>query len=457
LLRGAGAANPFTRVLAYYLVPCRVFFVAFAVSSFATCACYIPRHVNRTRLYPRTALALLTALNLLNYIDRSVLNAVQPLVQSELHVNDAQIGRLTTVFLIFYTISAPIMGPLADRYSRRLIIALGAFAWSGFTLLTAITHTYSGLLIRHTLVGIGEASFVTISPTLVADLFPESKRGRVLGVFYLAIPVGTALGYVLGGSLGTRFGWRTPFLLAGAPGFLLATLVLFLPEPERGRFDTLKETAERSRVWGLARNPAFVTATLGMAMMTYALGGLQVWMPTFLSRMRGYTLDQANLWFGVIILFDGLVASLAGGWLGDVLLRRTRSAYYLVSAVSMGLGIPVMIVALFNRGPAMVPGIAVAGFLLLLNTAPLNAAIINSVGAHIRATAIAVNLFVIHFLGDALSPWIIGKVSDRSSLEAGFISTVVATALSSAILFYGMKFAPPVGAGIDEHSRATES
>jgi MFS transporter, Spinster family, sphingosine-1-phosphate transporter len=443
--------------LAYYLVPCRVFFVAFAVSSFATCACYIPRHVNRTRLYPRTALALLTALNLLNYIDRSVLNAVQPLVQSEFHVNDAQIGRLTTVFLIFYTISAPIMGPLADRYSRRLIIALGAFAWSGFTLLTAITHTYSGLLIRHTLVGIGEASFVTISPTLVGDLFPESKRGRVLGVFYLAIPVGTALGYVLGGSLGTRFGWRTPFLLAGAPGFLLATLVLFLPEPERGRFDTLKETAERSRVWGLARNPAFVTATLGMAMMTYALGGLQVWMPTFLSRMRGYTLDQANLWFGVIILFDGLVASLAGGWLGDVLLRRTRSAYYLVSAVSMGLGIPVMIVALFNRGPAMVPGIAVAGFLLLLNTAPLNAAIINSVGAHIRATAIAVNLFVIHFLGDALSPWIIGKVSDRSSLEAGFISTVVATALSSAILFYGMKFAPPLGAGIDEHSRATES
>jgi MFS transporter, Spinster family, sphingosine-1-phosphate transporter len=431
--------------------------MAFLVSSFATCACYIPRLVNRTRLYPRTALALLTALNLLNYIDRSVLNAVQPLVQSEFHVSDAQIGRLTTVFLIFYTISAPVMGPLADRYSRRLIIAVGAFAWSGFTLLTAITHTYSGLLIRHTLVGIGEASFVTISPTFVADLFPESKRGRVLGVFYLAIPVGTALGYVLGGSLGTRFGWRMPFLLAGAPGFLLATLVLFLPEPERGRFDTLKETPERSRVWGLARNPAFVTATLGMAMMTYALGGLQVWMPTFLSRMRGYTLDHANLWFGVIILFDGLVASLAGGWLGDVLLRRTRSAYYLVSAVSMGLGIPVMIVALFNRGPAMVPGIAVAGFLLLLNTAPLNAAIINSVGAHIRATAIAVNLFVIHFLGDALSPWIIGKVSDRSSLEAGFISTVVATALSSAILFYGMKFAPPVGAGIDEHSRATES
>ena len=402
--------------------------------------------MSSTRLYPRTTLVILTALNLLNYIDRSVLNAVQPLIQSEFHVSDAEIGRLTTVFLIFYTLSAPIMGPLADRYSRRLIIALGAFAWSAVTMLTAVTYTYQALLVRHTLVGIGEASFVTISPTLVADLFPESKRGRVLGVFYLAIPVGFALGYLIGGYFGTHFGWRRPFYVAGAPGFLLGTVMLVLPEPERGQFDSLRATPERSKVAGLVRNPAFITATLGMAMMTFAQGGLLVWMPTFLSRMRGYTLGQANNLFGLIIAVDGTVAALAGGWLGDRLLARTKGAYYLVSAVSMGLGIPVMTVALFDRGPAMVPGIVVAAFLLLLNTAPLNAAIINSVGAHIRATAIAVNLFVIHFLGDAFSPWLIGRVSDRSSLETGFVSTVVATALSSAILFYGMRFAPPIAA-----------
>ena len=402
--------------------------------------------MSSTRLYPRTTLVILTALNLLNYIDRSVLNAVQPLIQSEFHVSDAEIGRLTTVFLIFYTLSAPVMGPLADRYSRRLIIALGAFAWSAVTMLTAVTYTYQALLVRHTLVGIGEASFVTISPTLVADLFPESKRGRVLGVFYLAIPVGFALGYLIGGYFGTHFGWRRPFYVAGAPGFLLGTVMLVLPEPERGQFDSLRATPERSKVAGLVRNPAFITATLGMAMMTFAQGGLLVWMPTFLSRMRGYTLGQANNLFGLIIAVDGTVAALAGGWLGDRLLARTKGAYYLVSAVSMGLGIPVMTVALFDRGPAMVPGIVVAAFLLLLNTAPLNAAIINSVGAHIRATAIAVNLFVIHFLGDAFSPWLIGRVSDRSSLETGFVSTVVATALSSAILFYGMRFAPPIAA-----------
>ena len=416
--------------------------------------------MSSTRLYPRTALVVLTALNLLNYIDRSVLNAVQPLIQGEFHINDAQAGRLTTVFLIFYTLAAPVMGPLADRYSRRLIIALGAFAWSAVTLMTAVSYSYNALLIRHTIVGIGEASFVTISPTFVADLFPESKRGRVLGIFYLAIPVGFALGYLIGGYFGTHYGWRTPFYIAGAPGFLLGAAMLFIPEPERGQFDSLPEVPEnvpplfswrfvmyfRRKVLGLMRNPAFLTATLGMAMMTFAQGGLLVWMPTFLSRMRGYTLGQANKLFGLIIAVDGTIAALAGGWLGDRLLRRTKGAYYLISAASMGLGIPVMVVALFDRGPAMVPGIVFAAFLLLLNTAPLNAAIINSVGAHIRATAIAVNLFVIHFLGDAFSPWLIGKVSDRSSLESGFVSTVVATALSSAILLYGMRFAPAVAA-----------
>jgi len=403
--------------------------------------------VTHPRLYPRTALLILTALNLLNYIDRSVLFAVQPLVQSEFHLNDAQIGRVTTLFFVFYTVAAPLMGPLADRYSRRMVIVLGAFAWSGVTLLTAVTHSYLALLIRHTLVGVGEASFVTVSPTFVVDLFPEQRRGRVLGVFYLAIPVGTALGYLIGGYFGTRFGWRAPFYIAGAPGFLLAFIMMFIPEPKRGQFDSLRDTPERATVLGLARNPAFWTATLGMAAMTFSLGGLQVWMPTFLSRVRGYSLDSANKIFGAIIAFDGIIASLAGGWLGDRLLKRKKSAYYLVSAVSLAMGVPAMMMALFTSGSAMLPALLVAAFLVLLNTAPLNAAIINSVGAHIRATAIAVNLFVIHFLGDALSPWVIGKISDRSSLQSGFISAVVAIALSSAILFYGMRFAPPLRIG----------
>ncbi len=316
--------------------------------------------------------------------------------------------------------------------------------WSALTLLTAVTHNYTELLIRHTLVGVGEATFVTIAPTFVADLFPEEKRGRILGVFYLAIPVGTAAGYILGGKLSLHHGWRFPFYVAAIPGFLLALSVLFLAEPERGRFDSLKETAERGTLLGLARNPAFWTVTLGMAAMTFALGGIQVWMPTFLSRVRGYSLKSANEIFGTIVVVDGLIASLAGGWLGDRLLPRMRGSYYFVSAVSMALGVPVMIVALFSGGQAMIAGIWAAAFLLLVNTAPLNAALINSVGAHIRATAIAVNIFIFHLLGDVPSPSLMGYIADRHSLQTAFILPVIAMAISSAILFYGMRFAPPV-------------
>jgi MFS family permease len=425
-------------------------------------------------LQPRTALIVLTALNLLNYVDRNVLFAVQPLVQDEFHLSNAQIGYLTSAFLGFYMIAAPFVGPLADRYSRKLIIVLGAVFWSGLTLLTAVTHTYTELLVRHTLVGVGEATFVTIAPTFVADLFAEKKRGRILGVFYLAIPVGSAAGYLLGGNLAPHYGWRFPFYIAAAPGFVLALAVLFLKEPERGQFDSVKDVAEQDLspsgignglsqalflrvflylkkllhlVFALFRNSAFLASTLGMAAMTFSLGGIQVWMPKFLYSERGYTLEAANFAFGIIIVIDGIVAALAGGWLGDYLLPRMKSAYFLVSAASMLLGVPFMIVALFTRGPLMIPAIAVAAFFLLLNTAPLNAAVINSVGAHIRATALAVNIFIIHLLGDVPSPTMMGWMADRRSLQAAFILPVIAMGISSAILFYGMKFATPVAIG----------
>ena len=400
-----------------------------------------------TKLQARTALLVLTALNLVNYVDRSVLNAVQPLVQTEFNLTKTQLGTLTSAFLIFYMVAAPFVGPLADRYSRKRIIALGAFFWSALTLLTAVTHNYTELLVRHTLVGIGEATFVTIAPAFVADLYSEDRRGRILGVFYLAIPVGFALGYLLGGHLGPSHGWRFPFYIAAVPGFVLGIAVLFLKEPERGQFDSLQETPERSTILGLARNPAFLTATLGMAAMTFSLGGILVWLPQFLYSERHYSLKAANDILGMSVVVDGILAALVGGWLGDYLLRRWKSSYYLVSAVGMALGVPFMIVALFSTGRLMVPAIGVAAFFLLLNTSPLNAAVINSVGAHIRATAIAVNIFIIHSLGDVLSPTMMGWVADHRSLQAAFILPVIAMVLSSAILFYGMKYAPPVRVG----------
>jgi MFS family permease len=421
------------------------------------------------KLYPKTALALLTALNLLNYIDRNVLYAVQDMVKAEFHRSDAAFGFLTSVFFIFYMLAAPFMGPLSVKFSRKAVIIVGAVIWSLATLLTAITRNFDELLLRHTLVGVGEASFVILSPTFVADMFPEEKRGRVMGIFYLAIPVGSALGYLIGGVLGSKYGWRFPFYVGAAPGVLLAFLLLFIPEPPLGQFDRPEEIHERKyapssavgvrrliqlvtralmQLWGtlkgLFRNPAFLTATLGMAMMTFALGGLQVWMPTFLHRVHSYSLRDASILFGSSVIACGLTASVLGGWLSDWLLKRTESAHYLVSAVSLGLGIPAMCLALFASGRVMIVGMFAAEFLLLLNTGPLNAAVINSVGPHVRAMALAVNIFIFHLLGDVPSAYLIGYMSDKYSLQIAFVGPVIAIALSSAILFYGMKFAPPV-------------
>jgi multidrug resistance protein len=401
-------------------------------------------------IHPRTTLLILTALNFINYIDRSILFAVQPLVQQEFRLTDERIGWLSSAFFIFYMLAAPVIGPLGDRTPRKRIIVTGAIVWSGATLLTALTTDYWTLFIRHVIVGVGEATFVTLTPGYIADLFPEHQRGRRLAIFYLAIPAGTACGYLLGGWLGPAHGWRMPFYVAAAPGVLLAVALMFLREPERGRTDTLQLTAERTTFAGLFRNRAYWTASLGMAFLTFALGGLQVWMPTFLYRLRGVSLQQAGLIFGGITVVSGIFATLLGGWLGDFYLRRTRRAYYLVSAVGMVLGLPAMTAAIYLAGLPMYPAMFLAEFFLLLNTGPLNAAVVNSVGASIRGTAIAVNLLIIHLLGDAFSPTLIGWVSDRTSLQTGCATTIVAIALSAAILFYGMRYAPPVPAAPEE-------
>src|SRR5215510_486684 len=404
------------------------------------------------KLYPRLTLALLTGLNILNYIDRSVLWAVQDLVKDEFKVSDTQIGLLTGTFFWFYMCAAPFIGYLGDRYSRRHIVAVGIMIWSGFTFLTAITHTFNELMLRHILVGIGEASYASIAPTLVADLFPLERRGRMLAIFSAGLPFGTAVGYLLGGAMGQHFhDWRPPFLVAGIPGFVLAVIFWFLPEPPRGRTDAADARAAhvdlrslQQTILTLVRIPAFMSATLGLAMYTFAMGGLQAWIPTFLTRVRTLSLGDATTIFGAITCFNGIVATLIGGWIGDRLLKRYAGAYYTFSGVAMLVSVPLMIMAIYLTGKVMFPAMFVAEFFLLINTAPVNAALVNSVGPSIRATAMAVNIFLIHLLGDASSPWVIGKISDMSSLQTGFSATFVAAALSGFILIYGAKFAPNI-------------
>ncbi len=393
-------------------------------------------------LHPGRILALLTTLNFLNYLDRYIFFGVQPLIQAEFHRTDAQMGLVTSAFFFVYMFTAPATGYFGDRYSRKRIMVGGALLWSAATLLTAFTHSFQTLLLRHVMVGLGEATFVVIAPAYLADLYPESRRGRIMALFSLGLPCGSALGYIIGGYLGYHFGWRTPFYVAGLPGALIGIALIFTREPQRGQCDRIAATRERATIGGLWRNGAFWMASLGLAMITFALGGFSAWMPTFFNRSRGLALDKANLVFGGILVVAGFFATLLGGFVGDRLLRRTAGSYYLVSAAGMVLALPATLIALHARGSLMYVGMAAAAFFLLVNTGPLNAALVNSVSAPIRSSAIAANLFVIHLLGDAFSPAVIGYISDRSNLETGLLAAAGAIVLAAGFLFYGMRFAP---------------
>jgi MFS family permease len=401
----------------------------------------------RPRLSPALGtLVLLLGLNLLNYIDRYILPGELSLIQREFHSTDQQMGALTTALFVFYMIAAPLTGWLGDRFPRKPLIIAGAVLWSLATLGTAWVHDYTTLYIRHALVGVGEATFGIFAPAVLADFYPERERNRILSIFYLAIPVGAALGYLSGGEIGPHWGWRAPFFVCAIPGLLIAALYGWLGrEPERGACDHIRPTLNRTTFRGLFTNAAFLTATFGLATLTFAMGGISAWVPEFLRRSAGLSVGSASQVVGAITVIDGIAGTLIGGWIAQRWLRTNHRALYLLSFWSVALTLPCGVLVFFGPAAWAVPSLFAAEFFLFLNTGPLNTAIVNSVAAPVRATAIACNLFIIHCFGDTFSPQIIGYLSDRvQSLRLALGVTLVALVVSSIILRAGARFAPPL-------------
>jgi MFS transporter, Spinster family, sphingosine-1-phosphate transporter len=402
---------------------------------------------SRLRLTPAQAtLLLLIALNLLNYIDRYILPGELSLIQREFHSTDHQMGALTTALFLFYMIAAPLTGWLGDRFPRKPLIIAGAVLWSLATLATVWVHGYWTFYLRQALVGVGEATFGIFAPAVLADFYPERDRNRILSIFYVAIPVGAALGYLAGGQIGPHWGWRAPFFVCALPGFLIAALYgLWGTEPVRGACDRIHPSADRGTVFGLLRNPAFLSATFGLAALTFAMGGISAWVPTFLERFAGLSLGHATMAVGAITVIDGIAGTLVGGWLAQRWLRANHRALYLLSFWSVALTLPCGALVFFGPAAWAIPALFAAEFFLFLNTGPLNAAIVNSVSAPVRATAIACNLFIIHCFGDTFSPQIIGAISDHAhSLRLALGATLIALIVSSIILRVGSRFAPPL-------------
>jgi MFS family permease len=399
---------------------------------------------------PRAALAVLTGLNFLNYIDRFIPAAILSTILTELHLSDAEGGRLQTLFIMTLVVVSPVAGWLGDRQPRFRLAAVGVFVWSVATFGSGLAPTYFFLVAARALVGVGEASYTVVTPSLLSDFFPKDRRGSALAIFYAAIPMGSALGYVLGGQIAAHYGWRTAFFVAGVPGAALAGLLLFLRDPPRGAQDAKparKKVDDGSvssvvvianAVRELVARPSFVYNTAAQTIYTFAVGGLAVWMPTYFVRERGLPLASAATAFGGVLALAGLVGTLLGGRLGDRLARTRPDAHFLMSGVAMVASLPFTLLAILAPSPAIFwPAMFVDLTLLFLTTGPLSAAMANVLPATMRGRGFAFNTVAIHLLGDALSPWLIGEASDRVGLRLPVLATGALVVFAGAILLVG--------------------
>ncbi len=378
------------------------------------------------------SLAILSFINLFSYLDRYIVSALaESLKHANMGLTDANLGSLMSGFLIVYTLTAPVFGALGDRRSRPRLIAIGVACWSFATALSGFAGGYLSLFLARASVGVGEAAYVTIAPSLLSDYFPVRQRGRIMAVFFCAIPVGSALGYVVGGLVDKHYGWRAAFFVAGVPGLLLAALCLLLRDPPRGAQDADSAHARPTpkislasiprETWAaysrLTRNKPYVLTVLAYSAYTFALGGLAFWMPSFLERVRGVPRSEATVSFGTIVVITGFIGTFVGGWLGDYCVKYSRQAYLWLSAAATLVAAPCVWMALTTAShTGYLAWMVAAQLCMFLSTGPINAAMINLVSATERATAIALSVFCIHVLGDVPSPFLIGALSDASSL-----------------------------------------
>jgi MFS family permease len=394
---------------------------------------------------PALILTLLTALNLLNYLDRFVLSSVLPLVRDELGIDKAAAGSLATVFLVGYFVTSPVFGALADRtdlkIGRKGLMATGVAVWSAATAATGLAGSLSALIGARAVVGVGEASYGTVAPTIIDDMAPPERKARWLSVFYVAIPIGSALGFAVGGILGKHFGWRSAFYAVGIPGVLAAAACLLIAEPVR---HVVKEKIDfQATVKKLFAILLYRRGVLGYAAQTFAMGGFGYWAPTFLHEQYGLPLDKAGATFGAILVVAGGLGTAIGGYWTD---RWTRTAKasgddaaasriaLTVCAVSSAIAAPLAAACFFAASAGQFFALGFACMLgLFLSTSPINVALLRAVPTEARASAMALSIFSIHMLGDLWSPPLLGWLQDRMPAAIAMMGVPLSIAVSAAI------------------------
>lgn len=401
-------------------------------------------------------LAALSAINFLNYADRYVVGGVQELIKADPsflggsrdtlgRLTDASLGTLTTAFVVVYMLVSPVTGILGDRVPRKYLVAGGVFVWSLATIASGLADTYGALLVARAVIGVGEAGYATVAPSLISDLFSRDWRGKALGLFYSVMPLGAAAGFGIGATVGASHGWRAAFFVAGLPGLALALASLFLREPPRGCHDEEslrgKRTSVRETAAALLGNRSFLINTAGTTLMTFAVGGLANWMPSFLSRELGVPPAEAGQSFGVLTAAAGITGTLAGTFGGEFASRRHPQGYFVLSGVGLLAAVPCLLFAAAKPGMTLTFAAAfLALFFILLNTGPLNTALMNAVPATMRSSAAAANILAIHLLGDAISPPIVGALSDATgSLSLAVAANALPLLAGGVALLWGAR------------------
>ncbi|HVT89724.1 MAG TPA: MFS transporter [Tepidisphaeraceae bacterium] len=388
------------------------------------------------RKLARNSMFLLLLINLMNYVDRQILAAVERPIGGEFAVGADITGWLPSAFLASYMFFSPIFGVVGDRVRRWTIIGIGVIGWSLASGGSGAASSLTMLFLMRILIGTGEAAYGPIAPTVIADLFPIEARGKALSWFYAAIPVGSALGYVIGGLLHEH--WRWAFYLTLPPGILLGFICFIMPEPPRGD-ETRGRRALWSDYWHLLRIKSYVLDSAGMTAMTFALGGIAFFMPRYLES-AGLDPRESIPVFGGIACVAGILGTMAGGIFGDKLKPKMPSSYFVVSGTGMVIGFPLILLMLITPFPACWIVIFLAVFCLFVNTGPSNAIIANVTHANVRATAFAVNILAIHLFGDSISGPVVGGIAKTFGLRSAFAVVSVLTLLGGIFWLWGAKY-----------------
>jgi MFS family permease len=379
--------------------------------------------------YSLYVLIVLLIVYTFNFVDRVVLGILVAPIKSELHLTDTELGLIGgTAFALFYTSLGVPVGWLADRANRVWIMTVALALWSAFTALCGLAQGFPGLFLARLGVGVGEAGGVAPAYALLADYFPPRARARALGGYSLGIPLGSALGLLLGGYIATRFSWRTAFFTLGIAGVMLAPLLAAtIREPQRGAYDrhtrpgTSPSLGEVTRK--LAGKRGFWLLSLGAGCGSIMGYGLLFWLPSFFQRSYGMTLLEASRLLGALLLIGGIAGLTIGGYLADRYGQRSPAAYALIPALAFAGVLPCYALGMsLPMGPLAFVCYLIPAALQLAWLGPIVTAIQHLVPASMRALAAALFLFINNLLGLGLGSLLLGFASDHLAAHFGSAS-----------------------------------